>query len=148
MSAPGIKRLALAIVSAGLIGAAAATGVVWALHRLHPPAADLHILLHQVVPLDAAEESRLDLKEKAFAARRDEINARMKAANARLSAAIKSDPRWSPEVDAISREVESAAGDLQRATLEHVFEMREGLDPAHRKAYDDALVAALNRGAR
>jgi hypothetical protein len=148
MAAPGISRLVLAVVAAGLVGAGAATGVFWGAHRLRPPAADLHVLLHQVVPLDAAEEGRLDLKEKAFAARRDEISERMRTANARLSAAIQSDPRWSPEVDAISREVESAAGDLQRATLEHVFEMREGLDPAHRKAYDDALVAALNRGAR
>jgi hypothetical protein len=33
-------------------------------------------------------------------------------------------------------------------TLEHVFEMRQGLEPKHRRAYDQALITALRRGAR
>ncbi|MEQ1785061.1 MAG: periplasmic heavy metal sensor, partial [Hyphomonadaceae bacterium] len=104
--------------------------------------------LHQSVPLDAAEEARLDAKEQEFTARRAGIENRMKTANARLADAIRSDPRWSPEVEAITLEIESAAAELQRATLEHVFQMRDGLDPEHRATYDDALIGALNRGAK
>lgn len=98
------------------------------------------------MPPNAAEERRLDIKERAYFARRDQIEQRLMAANGHLATAIQADPHWTPEVEAATREVEAAAGDLQRATLEHVFEMREGLDEAHRAAYDAALVAALKRG--
>lgn len=47
-----------------------------------------------------------------------------------------------------TREVERAAADLQRATLVHVFEMRAGLKPEHRAAYDRVLVDALKRGSQ
>ena len=90
----------------------------------------------------------MEAEEDAFSARRVAIAARMKAANAKLANAIEADPRWSPDVEAATRQVEAAAGELQRATLEHVFEMRQGLQPEHRKAYDRNLVEALRRGAR
>lgn len=45
-------------------------------------------------------------------------------------------------------EEEGAAADLQRATLVHVFEMRAGLKPEHRPAYDRVLVDALRRGSQ
>nr|MBU5857139.1 NAD+ synthetase [Vibrio cholerae O1] len=38
--------------------------------------------------------------------------------------------------------------DLQRATLVHGFEMRAGLKPEHRAAYDAVLIEALRRGPR
>lgn len=148
MTGRGISKLVAAVIAAGVIGAMTATGAVWALHQLHPPPGDLHSLLHRVLPLDAAERARLDAKEQVFVVRSQEIDARLKAANARLAEAIMADPRWSPEVEATTREIEAAAAELQRATLQHVFEMRDGLDPEHRKAYDEAVIAALNRGAR
>lgn len=140
--------LLVAMLVAGAVGAVAGTGAIWALHTAHPEPADLHSLLHKVVPLDAAEETRLDAKEREYTAHREAIEARMKAANARLASAIHADPRWSPEVEAVTKEVEAAAAELQRVTLEHVFEMREGLDPGHRAAYDKALIDALDRGAK
>jgi len=138
----------VAMLVAGAVGAVAGTGAIWALHTAHPEPADLHSLLHKVVPLDAAEEGRLDAKERGYTGKRVAIEARMKAANARLAAAIHADPRWSPEVEAVTQDVEAAAAELQRVTLEHVFEMRDGLDPDHRAAYDKALIEALDRGAR
>lgn len=141
-------KLLTAVIAAGVIGALAATGAVWVFRELQPRPADLHELLHSRVPLNAAEKARLDAREEAFARRRGAIETRLKAANGRLAGAIQIDPRWSPEVEAATREVESAAGDLERATLEHVFEMRSGLDADHRAAYDKAFVSALQRGAR
>jgi hypothetical protein len=52
------------------------------------------------------------------------------------------------EMEEATREVERAAADLQRATLVHVFEMRAGLKPEHRAAYDRVLVDALKRGSQ
>ncbi|MGM3372008.1 periplasmic heavy metal sensor, partial [Escherichia coli] len=85
--------------------------------------------LHAVVPLDDSEKQILQAKEQLFATRRGEIEARLRIANRQLADAIAADPKWNPQVERASREVERAAGDLQRITLEHVFEMREGLKP-------------------
>ncbi len=105
-------------------------------------------MLHEAVPLDANEREILELKEEAFAQRRREIEMRLRAANGKLADAIARNPNWSPEVEAAIQEVERAAGDLQRATLVHVFEMRAGLKPEHRPAYDHVLVDALRRGSQ
>jgi hypothetical protein len=42
-------------------------------------------------------------------------------ANAALADAIGKNPEWSSEVEAATKQVEIAAGELQRATLIHVF---------------------------
>lgn len=144
----GTGKLFAAALAGGVMGAVAAMAGGWALTSLRPSPPDLHTLLHQRVPLDAAEEGRLDQKEHVFEARRAAIEDRLKTANGRLAAAIHADPRWSPEVEAATKEVEAAAADLQRTTLVHIFEMRDGLDPNHRQAYDEVLIAALKRGAR
>jgi hypothetical protein len=137
-----------AAIAAGAVGALLATGALWVARTMNPPATDLHELLHERVPLNADERARLDAKEREYYRKRAAIEDRIKVANTHLATAIETDPRWSQAVEAASAEVESAAADLQRITLEHVFEMREGLDEEHRRAYDDALIAALQRGAR
>jgi hypothetical protein len=140
----------------GLIAAAAIVGALSAFLLTEMRSAmgsahsegDLHSFLHATIKLDPAEDGRLGAKEAAYDARRREIEERLRAANAQLAEAIEIDPRWSPKVEAASREVEAAAGDLQRTTLVHVFEMRDGLDAPHRAAYDRALLDALKRGAK
>ncbi|EPG2415418.1 MULTISPECIES: periplasmic heavy metal sensor [Gammaproteobacteria] len=136
-------RLPLATLAGAVIGVVCALGIGWGWHYLNPGHSDLHERLHAVVPLDNSEKDILQAKEQLFATRRGEIEARLRIANRQLADAIAADPRWSPQVEAASREVERAAGDLQRITLEHVFEMRAGLKPDHRAAYDKALLDAL-----
>lgn len=141
-------RLAIASVFGALIGMVVAGGLALGWHATrHPPSA-LHERLHEAVPLDARERATLDAKERTFAARRAEIEAQLQQANERLADAIATDPRWSPQVEAATRQVERAAGDLQRASLVHIFEMRAGLEPQHRAAYDKVLLEALRHGTR
>lgn len=79
----GQGRWLVVALAAGLIGALAATGAVWSWHTLQPAPADLHDLLHRRLPLSAAEEARLEVKEKAFDARRKAIETRLIAARRR-----------------------------------------------------------------
>jgi hypothetical protein len=141
-------RFTLSVVAGALVGIALA-GIVFLTHELRNHRdSDLHTILHRVVPLDPAEQATLDIKERAFVARRAQIEDQLRRANTRLADAIAADPRWSPQVEAASRQVEQAAADLQRATLIHIFDMRAGLEPNHRAAYDKVLIDALRRGSR
>lgn len=141
-------RLIVAAVIAGATGAVLVSAAHWALRSAHQAPTDLHAQLHEQAPLTAAEKDRLAQREAAYQARRAGIERRVKAANGRLARAIAVQPGWTPEVEAASRDVEQAAAELERATLQHVVEMREGLDPHHRPAYDAALVKALSDGAK
>jgi hypothetical protein len=142
------RRLLASSLLGAMIGIGVAAGAAFWEHASRHQDSDLHEMLHRAVPLDADEQVALDAKERAFAARRVEIEQELRRANAQLAQAIASDPRWSPQVEAAIRQVEKAAADLQRATLEHVFEMRAGLAPEHRAAYDKVLLGALRRGSR
>jgi multidrug efflux pump subunit AcrA (membrane-fusion protein) len=141
-------RFIMSVVAGALVGIALA-GIIFLAHELRNHRdSDLHTMLHGVVPLNPAEQAALDDKERAFVARRAQIEDQMRQANARLADAIAADPHWTPQVEAASRQVEQAAADLQRATLVHIFEMRAGIEPAHRAAYDKVLIDALRRGSR
>jgi len=141
-------RLILFSLGGAIIGIVAAALLAWVWHAEQHPETDLHARLHQAVPLDAEEQAILDAKERAFAARRTEIETRLRFANGHLADAIAENPKWSSKVETATREVEQAAADLQRATLVHIFEMRAGLKAEHRAAYDKVLLSALRRGSQ
>jgi hypothetical protein len=137
----GLSILAGCVAGAGLAG-----GAMWVWHRPNHQPSDLHTMIHKMVPLDPREQQALDAKERAFLTQRAAIEDRLRAADGKLADAIAKNPNWSPDIEAASQEVERAAADMQRVTLKHIFEMRAGLEPEHRPAYDRVLVEALRRG--
>jgi len=141
-------RLPLATFAGAVLGIAGALALAWAWHAFHHEDRSLHELLHAAVPLDAEEQRVLDGEEHQFQLQRAAIEARLRVANGQLADAVATNPSWSPQVEQASREVERAAGDLQRITLVHLFEMRVGLKPEHRPAFDRALIDAFRRGSR
>lgn len=136
--------LAAAIVGGG-VGAVASS---WMLRQAQPRPQNLHDVVHERFDLSAAEHRRLDVAEAGYARRRAGIEGRIRQANANLAAAIQQNPQLSPEVVKASQAVEAAAGELQRVTLQHIFEMRAALEPTHRTEYDRVLVTALTRDAQ
>lgn len=142
------RRLLFATLAGTTLGVVVAGGVAFIRHSAIAHQVDLHEMLHDSVPLDAHERELLDAEEQKFSQSRQEIEARLRAANGQLAAAIAKHPAWSSEVEAAVLQVEQAAGDLQRTTLVHVFEMRAGLKPEHRPTYDRVLIEALQRGSQ
>ena len=134
------------LVIAAVVGAAASAGGSWMVRQSHPRPENLHDVIHRRFELTAEEHARLDAAEARYDQRRAELEARIRAVNADLAAAIRKDPELSPRVLAASSAVEATAGELQRVTLQHVFEMRAALDPDHRAAYDTVVVNALTQG--
>lgn len=137
------RRLAFAAV---LVIALALVGV-W-LGRMVQPAthhsgAELHALMHDGLELDDAQERALAVLERDFAVRRETLEARLRADNGRLAEAIAAEHQYGPRVSAAVDATHMAMGDLQKATLEHVFAMRAILRPDQQAKFDAAVAKSL-----
>ncbi len=87
---------------------------------------ELHELLHHGIKLDNAQQTRLAMLEDRFATRRKALELELRADNAS----------------------HQAMGELQKATLAHIFAMRQILKPDQVPAFDHAVVEALTADTR
>ncbi|MEH6699349.1 MAG: periplasmic heavy metal sensor [Brevundimonas sp.] len=142
----GLKSTLVTAVLAAAVGAAAAWGAMTVQARQDRPA-DLHHLVHQRLDLSPEQDRRLDEIEAAFAERRAPLEAEVRQANAELSAAIAASQGDTPEVQAAVDHFHTAMGDLQMATIRHVFEMRAVLTPRQAEEFDRAVVETLRADA-
>ena len=138
-----LRRIALV---AALIIALALVGV-W-LGRMLQPAphhggAELHALIHGELDLDPAQEHDLTALERQFAARREALEDRLRRSNALLGDAIAAEHENGPRVSAAVDDTPDAMGDLQKATLEHVFAMRAILRPDQQARFDAVVRKSL-----
>lgn len=130
-----------AILAALASGAATWASATWIMRERQPPS--LHSIVHQQLDLSAEQDRRLDAIEARFAARRPTLEAEVRAANRELAAAIAASDGDTPQVQAAVDHFHAAMGDLQKATITHVFEMRSVLTPAQAEVFDEAVVEAL-----
>ena len=142
----GLKSTLVTAVLAAAVGAAAAWGAMTIQARQDRPA-DLHHLVHERLDLSPEQDRRLDEIEAAFAERRAPLEAEVRQANAELSAAIAASQSETPEVQAAVDHFHTAMGDLQMATIRHVFEMRAVLTPRQAEEFDRAVVETLRADA-
>lgn len=108
-----------------------------------PPENELHALLHSGLDLDSVQHAKLEALEKQFAIRKQALELEMRADNARLAAAIENEHGYGAEVSAAVDQSHIVMGELQKATLEHVFAMRALLRPDQVVIFDAAVVKAL-----
>lgn len=128
----------LAVLASGAATWASAT---WVMRERQPPS--LHSIVHEKLDLSAEQDRRLDVIEARFAARRPALEAEVRAANRELAAAIAASEGDTPQVQAAVDHFHVAMGDLQKATITHVFEMRSVLTPAQAEVFDEAVADAL-----
>tara|TARA_A100001391_G_scaffold88969_1_gene58831 strand:+ start:12374 stop:12808 length:435 start_codon:yes stop_codon:yes gene_type:complete len=128
---------------AGCLGAIAADR--WANHEA---GSGLHDFVHDALTLTADQEQRLDALEARFAVERARLEGSARAANARLAQAMENEHEYGPEVSAAIDEVHARMGDLQKATVRHVFDMREILEPEQQRQFDRKVSDALTRDPR
>lgn len=140
------KSIVLTAVLAALAsGAATWASATWVMRERQPPS--LHSVVHEQLNLSAEQDGRLDAIEARFAARRPGLEAEVRAANRELAAAIAASDGNTPQVQAAVDHFHVAMGDLQKATIAHVFEMRSVLTPAQAEVFDAAVVDALRANA-
>lgn len=136
-------RLILCVIAAFV----AAIGGVFVGRALLPgpsqPGAELHDVLHHQLALDANQEARLKELEQRFAVQRRALELELRADNARLAEAIQAEHGNGPRVAAAVDRSHAAMGELQKATLAHIFAMRQLLRPDQTAQFDRAVVKAL-----
>ena len=72
----------------------------------------------------------------------------LRANNARLAEAIEAEHGNGPRVAAAVDQSHAVMGELQKATLAHIFAMRQLLRPDQTAQFDQAVVKALTDDAR
>lgn len=139
-------RIVLGVVLAFL----AAIGGVFVGRSLLPqpqqPGAALHDVLHHKLTLDDNQQARLKVLEDRFAMQRRALELEMRAANTRLAEAIETEHGNGPKVAAAVDQSHAAMGELQKATLAHIFAMRQLLRSDQTSQFDAAVVKALTDG--
>ena len=89
--------------------------------------------------LKHAHDERVKPLRKQVAA----LEAKLAQANAELASAMATEHQYGPRVAAAVDHAHMAMGDLQKATLEHVFAMRAVLRSEQAKRFDKAVDKAL-----
>ncbi|MEE4455013.1 periplasmic heavy metal sensor [Novosphingobium resinovorum] len=137
-----MHRYAVAALMAFLVALAA----LWVGQRVRvgaPAETRIHSIMHRELDLDAVQEARVDVLERKLAQRRLRLEGELKAANASLATAITRDHAYGPNVEKAVDQSHMAMGELQKATLQHVFAMRGVLRPDQTARFDKAVAEAL-----
>ena len=108
-----------------------------------PPRAELHDFLHNQLDLDAGQRARLELLESAFAIKKRTLEGQLRANNTELARAIDREHGEGPEVTAAVDRSHHVMGELQKATLAHIFSMRALMRPDQAAKFDAAVTRAL-----
>lgn len=139
-----------ALVVTGLIALFAGLGGAWLGLRFFdqaPEPTSVHAAIHRTLELSSDQNARLEAIEARFSARRAALEQDMRDANRELAIAIDDDKAYTPRVQTAVDHFHHAMGELQKATVEHVFEMRAVLTPEQQITFDATVKAALLRSA-
>ncbi|MDB5459467.1 MAG: protein of unknown function, Spy-related, partial [Caulobacteraceae bacterium] len=124
-----VRAILLTLVLAAVAGAAGVWGGARYVqtHLRHAPA--LHDILHERLHLTPDQQRRIEGLERDHAARRQVLEAEMRAANAELAQAYQEVHGYTPKAQAAIDRFHHAMDALQKETLLHVIAMRSVLTP-------------------
>jgi nickel and cobalt resistance protein CnrR len=97
--------------------------------RVTPDEVTSHQWLHRELKLTEAQLKALDPVEAKFGERQRALAGALRDANRQLARAIAEEKAYTPRVNAAVEHVHHCMGELQKASIEHVFAMRELLTP-------------------
>lgn len=138
-----VRRTSLTMLPAflaALAGVAIGCGIM--LPRDHR-GSEIHALVHANITLDARQDAAIDALEADFAGTRQRYEAQLRADNALLATAITEEHGNGPKVATAIDRSHHDMGELQKATLAHVFAMRKVLRPDQAAKFDTVVVQAL-----
>ncbi|WP_292082704.1 Spy/CpxP family protein refolding chaperone [Brevundimonas sp.] len=141
------KSIAVTVaLAAAASGIGAWAGATWVLNKQTPPS--LHEIVHKDLDLSSEQHRKIDSIEDRFAEQRLTLEGRVQAANRELAEAIRVSNGDSRVVQPAVDHFHDAMGDLQQATIAHIFEMRSVMTDAQARRFDRSMVEALSADAR
>lgn len=122
-------------------------GAQYVMHRMQRPT-PLHELVHEKLNLTADQERRIAGMERDHDAKRQALEAEMRAANAQLAQAFQQTHAYTPQVQAAIDRFHRAMGELQKETIVHTLAMRAVLTPDQTARFDETVVRSLTEDTR
>jgi len=104
-----------------------------------------HKWIHKQLGLTAQQEKALEPIEAQFERRKRELLDQIASANNELAEVIREDQGYSPRVSTAIEKIHHAQGQLQEATLQHVFAMRAMLTPEQYQKLLNLTADALSK---
>ena len=138
-----IRSIVLTLILAALAaGVGVWGGAAYVQSQMRPTPA-LHELLHDRLHLAADQARNIEGLEQDHAARRQALEAEMRAANAELAQAYQESHAYTPKVQAAIDRFHRAMDSLQAETMRHVIAMRSVLRPDQTVRFDETVVKSL-----
>ncbi len=110
-------------------------------------AVDTHRYLHEKLNLTPEQDKQLEEIEVKYQKRKLRLEETIRLANRELADAINENPSFSPKVQQAIDKIHNAMGELQKLSLEHLFEMRPILTPEQNKQLNTLITDALYENA-
>lgn len=104
---------------------------------------DPHQWLHEQLNITDEQDENLVPIEEKFSLKKRELGNKILIANKELANAINRDRKYSDRVQTAVDKIHLAQGELQKATLEHLFEMHSVLTPEQSKKLNALTTDAL-----
>jgi Spy/CpxP family protein refolding chaperone len=134
-----VLTLVLSTLAAGLGVWGGSQYVLARMHHGH----SLHEILHEKLHLTSQQQVRIEALERDHAAKREALEAEMRAANAELAQAYQESHAYTPKIQASIDRFHVALDALQKETMLHVIAMRQVLTPEQTARFDDTVVKSL-----
>lgn len=109
----------------------------------HPNQIDAHVWLHEQISITAEQDEKLSKIEKNFADKQRELRQKIHVGNLELAAAMLEDKAFSARVTEAVEQIHHAQGELQKATIEHIFDMQTVLTPRQAEKLNKLAADAL-----
>ncbi|MFN3468718.1 MAG: Spy/CpxP family protein refolding chaperone [Novosphingobium sp.] len=138
--APVLRYVLVAVLSAAVALGASHLAQGWMPAR---HGSELHQLVHGKLDLTPDQDREIRRLEQDFARTRAGLDAQLRAANIALAKAIAREHKIGPQVTGAVDASHMAMGELQKATLAHVFAMRAVLTPQQQAIFDREISRAL-----
>ncbi len=122
---------------------AVSVGLISTRWRQQSPSGTAHTWVHSKLDITPQQEKSLAPIERNFSEQRRRLEEKMHQANVELAQAILDDGQQSERVNRAIESIHHHMGELQKATIGHVFAMQEILTPEQYKELLDLTANAL-----
>lgn len=106
---------------------------------------DFHDRLFSELRLAPAQRTRMDALEVRHALEDDALHESLANANRALAHRLSEESQYTDKVEAAVEDVHTAMLELQKASVRHLYEMREILDDRQQKTFDRHVAETMQR---